>query len=174
MNTASPRPNVDLPAGISPTKLDLDASIADAFVIPKTDAVNQVPVTGWRTTLTRGFDSGFKGSSTQLVLQLREADLSFGPAALYTGGTAAVYARVRFKSSVIDGAGKEVQRIAGEVVARDAATSPTPEAMTANASQAVEAMYESIAAKIAEPGKAEPGKGEPDDRLRDRAIQKGR
>jgi hypothetical protein len=153
VNAATPHPNVDLPAALSPKKLELAPAIADAFVIPKTDAVNQVPVTGWRTTLARGFESGFKDSASQLVLQLREADLSFGPAALGRGGTAAVRARIRFKSSLLDASGKEVGRVFGEVEARDAATSPTPEAMTANASQAVEAMYEAIAAKLAGPAK---------------------
>jgi hypothetical protein len=150
VNAASPRPNVDLPAAISPVKLDLDPAIVDEFVIPKTDAVNQVPVTGWRSTLSKGFENGFKGGSSTFVLQLREADLSFGPAAIGPGGTAAVRARIRFKSSIVDASGKELARVGGEVVARDAATSPSPEGMTANASEAVEAMYEGIAAKIGE------------------------
>ena len=153
VDPASPRPNVDLPAAISPAKLTLDPSIQDSFVIPKTGSVNEVPVSGWRTTLTRGFEAGYKGGSTGLVLVLREAELTFGPAAIGSGGTAAVRARIRFKSSVENAAGKEVGRITGEVMARDAATSPTPEAMTANAAQAVEALYEGIAAKIAEPAK---------------------
>ncbi|MEO6777093.1 MAG: hypothetical protein ABI467_29450 [Kofleriaceae bacterium] len=153
VDPASPRPNVDLPAASAPGRVELAPAILDSFVIPKTGSVNQVPVTGWRGTLLRGFQSGFGTGSSGQVLVLREAELTFGPAAIGTGGTAAVRARIRFKSSLSDASGTEVGRISGEVSARDAATSPTPEAMTANAAQAVEAMYEQIAEKIAHPDK---------------------
>jgi hypothetical protein len=110
-------------------------------------------VSGWRTTLTQAFANGFKGGSVDRVLVLREAELTFGPAAIGPQGTAAVRARIRFKSSIADASGKEVIRISGDVIARDAATTPTLEAMTANASQATEAMYEQIADKIEHPEK---------------------
>lgn len=150
VDPASPRPNVDLPAAVSPSKLELDESIADQFVIPKSDSINAVPVSGWRTTLTRGFDSGFKGGTSGLVLQIREADLTFSPAALRGGITSAARARIRFKASILDPSGKELARVSGDADAHDAATQPQPPAMTANAAQAVEAMYEGIAAKLAE------------------------
>ena len=152
VDPASPRPNIDLPAAQAPRKLELDPSIVDAFVVPKTDAVNAVPVSGWRTTLMRGFASGFRESSSSRSLKLREVQLSFGPVAIGLGGTAAVRATIRFKVSVLDESGEEVERESGEVSARDAATRPAPEAMTANASQAVEAMYEAIASKISQAG----------------------
>lgn len=151
VDPASPRPNVDLAPAVSPVSLTLDASIRDSFVIPHTPSVNEVPVSGWRGTLTRGFDAAFKGGASDHVLVLREAELSFGPAAIGMGGTAAVRAHIRFKSSLVDPSGNEVGRISGDVDARDAATSPNPEAMTMNAAQATEAMYEQIADRIAHP-----------------------
>jgi hypothetical protein len=110
VDPASPRPNVDLAAAISPASLTLDASIRDSFVIPRTPSVNEVPVSGWRGTLTRGFDAGFKGGASGRVLVLREAELSFGPAAIGMGGTAAVRAHIRFKSSLVDPSGAELGR----------------------------------------------------------------
>ncbi len=151
VDPASPRPNVDLPSAMSPAAVTLAPGIPDQVVIPKTPSVNAVPVSGWRTTLTRAFENGFKGGSKERVLVLREAELTFGPAALGPGGTAAVRAHIRFKSTVADPSGNELIRIFGEVEARDAATVPTAEAMTANAAQATEAMYEQIAKKILHP-----------------------
>ena len=138
---------------MSPGTLTIAPAIADSFVIPSSPSVNAVPVNGWRGTLERGFEAGFQGGPHDHVLILRDAELSFGPAAIGRGGTAAVRAHIRFKSSLADAAGTELARISGDVDARDAATSPTPEAMTLNASQATEAMYEAIAQKIAHPDK---------------------
>jgi hypothetical protein len=107
----------------------------------------------------RGFTSGFNGGSSHRSLRLRDLQLSFSPVALGPGGTAAVRATIRFKASVLDENGEEVERESGEVSARDAATRPTPEAITANASQAVEAMYEAIAVKIVEEASAQPSNG---------------
>jgi len=103
--------------------------------------------------------SGFSGGSSHRSLRLRLVQLSFSPVALGPGGTAAVRATIRFKASVLDENGEEVERESGEVSARDAATRPTPEAITANASQAVEAMYETIAAKIVEEASAPQSNG---------------
>jgi hypothetical protein len=44
VDPASPRPNIDLLPTQMPHRLELDPSIMDAFVVPKTDAVNEVPV----------------------------------------------------------------------------------------------------------------------------------
>jgi hypothetical protein len=159
VDPASPHPNIDLLPTQMPHTLELDPSIMDAFVVPKTDAVNEVPVSGWRSTLMRGFTSGFIGGSSHRSLRLRDLQLSFSPVALGPGGTAAVRATIRFKASVLDENGEEVERESGEVSARDAATRPTPEAITANASQAVEAMYEAIAVKIVEEASAQPSNG---------------
>lgn len=150
VDPASPRPNVDLPAAAAPSKLQLDDSIVDQFVIPKSDSVNAVPVSGWRSTLTHGFESGFKGGTSGLVLQIREADLTFAPAALIGGVTAAARARIRYKASLLDPSGKEIARLSGDADAHDVATRPQPSALTANAAQAVEAMYEAIAAALVE------------------------
>jgi hypothetical protein len=151
VDPASPRPNVNISPDITPIKLTLDPEIPDNFVIPETPAVNQVPVNGWRGTLTAAFHNAFKGGASDRVLILRVAALSFGPAVLSETGTEAVRARLRFKASVTNASGQELSRISGDVVSRDAATTASPEAMTASASQATEAMYEQIADKLAHP-----------------------
>src|SRR5262249_32181194 len=111
------------------------------------------------------------GGESHNVLVVREAELTFGPAALSTGGTAAVRATIRFKSSVTDADGRELGRISGEVYARDAATSPTAAAMTANASQAIEAMYEEIGNKIAHPSDLSRAPSDPENSTRSEEIR---
>src|SRR6185436_813547 len=125
VDPASPRPNVDLPPEMSPSALTLDPAIPDSFVIPKTPSVNKVPVSGWRSTLTAAFHNGFKVAPGGPVVILREASLSFGPAAIKAAGTAAVRARIRFKATITDASGQELGRISGDVDAHDAATVPS-------------------------------------------------
>jgi len=131
-------------AARSPSALQLDASILDAYTIPSTASVNAVPVTGWRGTLESGFHSAFPGASSGRTLQLLQAELSFGAAAVGMGGTAAVRASIRFKARLLDASGKELGAVAGTADAHDANTSASEGGMTANASEAVEALYEML------------------------------
>jgi hypothetical protein len=104
---AAPRPNVMLAQDKTPAALLLDPGIPDAFVIPGTGSVNSVPVRGWRGTLEAGFRSAFPpGSPTGRTLELIEAELTFAPAAVGFGGTAAVRATIRFKARVLDARGR--------------------------------------------------------------------
>ena len=85
VDPASPHPSIDLLPAQTPRKLELDPSIMEAFVVSKTDAVNEVPVSAWRSTLMRGFTSGFTGGSSNRSLRLGpktdplEVDLNYNP-----------------------------------------------------------------------------------------------
>jgi hypothetical protein len=146
---AAPRPNVMLAQDKTPAALVLDPGIADTFVIPGTGSVNSVPVRGWRGTLEAGFRSAFPpGSPTGRKLELIEAELTFAPAAVGFGGTAAVRANIRFKARVLDASGKEIGVLAGNAAAREANVSASEAGMTDNASKAVEALYEVLATEL--------------------------
>jgi hypothetical protein len=132
-----------------PAAIVLDPAIRDEFVIPGTGSVRQVTVRSWRTTLTAGYQSAFltAGSSGRRLLLLK-ADLSFGPAAVSSAGTAAVFAAIRYQAKLLDSSGNELGAIAGNAQAREANTSVREAAMTDNASKAVEALYEALAADL--------------------------
>jgi hypothetical protein len=145
---AAPRPNVMLAQDKTPAALVLDPGIPDVFVIPGTGSVNKVPVRGWRGTLEAGYRSAFPAGSTGRTLELIEAELTFAPAAVGFGGTAAVRATIRFKARVQDASGKEIGVLAGNVAAREANVSASEAGMTDNASKAVEALYEALATEL--------------------------
>jgi hypothetical protein len=145
---ATPRPNVAIAPEKRPAKLVLGPAVADAYVVPKTGSVNEVPVRGWRGTLEAGYASAFPAAPTGRTLTIEEAELSFSPAAAGPGGTAAVYAVIRFKARVVDETGTKGGELAGTAQAREADVSPTEEGMTDNAAKAVEAMYEVIVAEL--------------------------
>ncbi len=141
---SSPHPNVMLPANKVPGTLVLAPEITENFTIAGNASVNEVPVRGWRSTLTAGFRNAFpSGAEGGPKLELIEANLSFAPAAVGSGGTAAVVATIRFKARVIDRTGERA--LAGTVRAREANTSASEAGMTDNASKAVEALYEALA-----------------------------
>jgi hypothetical protein len=146
---ATPKPNVMLAQSQTPSQLVLASSIQDAFTIPSSGSVNSVPVSGWRSTLEYGFHSAFPtGSPDGRRLELLLAELAFGAAGVGMGGTAAVRASIRFKARLLDRSGGELAVLAGTAIARDANTSASPEGMTANASQAVEVLYEKLATDL--------------------------
>lgn len=145
---ASPHPNVMVHASEAPAALVLAPTIAESFVIPGTGSINQVNVTGWRTTLETGFHNAFpaeSGSGRQL--ELLQAELGFSPRAVGRGGTAAVSANIRFKARLVSRSGEELGVLAGTAQAREAITRPS--GMTDNASKAVEAMYEMLTEELA-------------------------
>jgi hypothetical protein len=145
---SSPRPNILLTADKTPARLVMGPAIKNDLTIADTASVNEVPVRGWRVTLEYGFRNAFPRAESGRTLELIEAELSFGPAAVGPGGTAAVVAHVRFKARVTDAAGAEVAALAGTATAREANTSASEEGMTRNAQLAVEALYEKLAAEL--------------------------
>jgi hypothetical protein len=145
----SPRPNVIVAPDKVPAAIVLDPAIRDEFVIPGTGSVRDVTVRSWRTTLTTGYQNAFPtagGSGRRLVLL--KADLSFGPAAVSSSGTSAVVAAIRYQARLLDSSGNELGAIAGNAEAREVNTSPREAAMTDNASKAVDALYEALAANL--------------------------
>jgi hypothetical protein len=145
---SSPRPNVVIAQGKAPSALVLAPAIADDFVIAKTGSVNEVPVRGWRHTLESGFKSAFPTPGDGRKLELMEAELSFAPAAVGMGGTAAVWAQIRFKARAVDASGNELGVLAGTVKAKEANVSATEAGMTENASKAVESLFEVLTAEL--------------------------
>ncbi|HSC88523.1 MAG TPA: hypothetical protein VLC09_14675 [Polyangiaceae bacterium] len=152
VGVGSPKPNVALSGDKAPAELELDAAVPDAFTTPKT-SVTAVEVTGWRTTLTNGFQAAFGGATSSYKLHIVMAELSFAPAAVSSGGGVhAVRAQVRYKVRIVGSDGAELGVATGTVEAREANAVASEEAMTANASQAVEAMYETISAQLSGEG----------------------
>jgi len=145
---SSPRPNILLTADKTPARLVMGPAVKNEFTIPDTASVNEVPVRGWRVTLEYGFRNAFPQATSGRTLELIEAELSFGPAAVGRGGTAAVVGAIRFKARVLDASGAEVGALAGTATAREANTSASEEGMTRNAQLAVEALYEKVAAEL--------------------------
>jgi hypothetical protein len=146
---ASPRPNVMLAQDKTPSVLALMPTIRNDYVIPGTGSVDAVPVRGWQSTLAAGFRNAFPTlTNSGRKLELYEAELSFAPAAVGMGGTAAVVAQIRYKARATDSAGKELGVLAGTVKAREANVSATEAGMTDNASKAVEALYETLATEL--------------------------
>jgi hypothetical protein len=148
VSPASPRPNVMLAEAKTPASLVLAPDIANDFVIPQNASMNAVPVHGWRQTLEAGFHNAFPSGSAGRKLELFSAELTFAPAAVGRGGTAAVVATIRFKARVLDPSGKELAVLAATAVAREANVSPSEAGMTDNASKAVEALYEVLTAEL--------------------------
>ena len=145
---ASPHPNVILAAAKTPGTLVLGPAVSDNFTVAGTASVNEVPVSGWRSTINTGFRNAFPSAvENGRKLELMQADLSFAPAAVGRGGTAAVVATIRFKARVVDATG-ERGVLAGTVHAREANTSASEEGMTDNAAKAIEALYEMLTAEL--------------------------
>ena len=145
---ASPRPNVIVAPEKAPVSLVLAPTVPDDFVIPDSGSVNEVPVKSWRQTLTAGFQSAFPRGGVGRRLEILQAELSFGPAAVGRGGTAAVIAQIRFKARLFDETGNEIGALAGTSHAREANVSASEAGMTDNATKAVESLYEVLATEL--------------------------
>lgn len=146
----TPKPNVAVSADSAPAALKLHDSIKDDFTTSEDGGVMAVPVKGWRSTLTNGFESAFSPSGKQgRTLEILSADLSFAPAAVAANhNVVAVRAQIRYKARLLSEDGSELGIIAGTADARDANSSPKSETMTSNAAQAVEAMYEALTVEL--------------------------
>ena len=145
---ATPHPNVVVAPEKAPGTLVLGPSVDNDFVIPATGSVREVPVHGWRATLEAAFHSAFSAPSSDRKLEILEARLSFAPAAVSRGATAAVTATIAFKARVLDGHDVELGIVAGTAQAKEANVSVTEAAMTDSAAKAVESLYEALTAEL--------------------------
>lgn len=150
---SSPQPNILVPQKLAPASLVLGPAIKDDFLIPATRSVSEVPVQRWRQTLTTGFRNAFPAARGEpgRKLELIEAELSFGPAAVSPqmfDRTTAVYGTIRFKARLLSASGEEEAAIAGTVHSREANVSATTEGMTESAMKVVEALYERLATDL--------------------------
>ena len=145
----TPHPNLVSAPERTPAQLTFSDAILDGFAIPETGTVRTVQVTGWRGTLEDAFQSAFpSGGVSGLTLELVSTELTFTPLAMdSTGTTRAVKAVIRFRARLLS-EGTEIAVVAGTAEAREAITSPSTAEMTRSAGQAVEAMFEAIAAEI--------------------------
>jgi hypothetical protein len=149
VGTASPRPNVDVDQLSQTLSFVIDDSIKDAYEVPAQAAIAAVSVTGWRKTLRAGYDAGLSSASgagpDNLEVRLVRADLTFSSAAVTAEGTAvAARAHVTYQARLVDSTGKVLRKSSGTAIAKTAVTSKYE--ATANASAAVESMFELIAA----------------------------
>lgn len=151
----NPKPNVMVRPDIAPSRLVVDASVKDSFVISHPGAYLDVHVTGWRQSLQNGFGNAFPaGATSGRTLELLQANLSFAPAAASTWGVAAVVAMIRFKARLVDRTGTEVASLAGTAQAREllpTPTGPADEALARNAAEAIEALYEQLSERLIAP-----------------------
>jgi hypothetical protein len=150
---SAPQPNILVPQKLAPASLVLGPAIQDDFLIPATRSVSEVPVQRWRQTLTTGFRNAFPAARGEpgRKLELIEAELSFGPAAVSPqmfDRTTAVYGTIRFKARLLSATGEEEAAIAGTVHSREANVSATTEGMTESAMKVVEALYERLATDL--------------------------
>jgi hypothetical protein len=147
---ASPKPNVAVELDRAPSSLAFGDEVQSSFTVPETGAVREIKVTDWRATLQEGFDAAFSGGGREdRQLRLERTELSFTPLAMDSGGTTrAVAAQIRFLAQMTDAPGATIFQVADTVRARDAITSPGAAETTRSAGQAVEAMYERIAAAL--------------------------
>lgn len=150
---SAPQPNILVPQKLAPASLALGPAIKDEFLIPATRSVSEVPVQSWRQTLTTGFRNAFPAARGEpgRKLELIEAELSFGPAAVSPqmfDRTTAVYGTIRFKARLLSASGEEEAAIAGTVHSREANVSATTEGMTESAMKVVEALFERLATDL--------------------------
>jgi hypothetical protein len=148
---SSPTPAAAISQARAPSTLVLAQGIANDFVTPQANGVTEVPVKGWRDTLTAGFQNAYPNGSSGRTLAFDLAELSFAPAAVDSQhGVRAIRAQIKFKVRVLDAAGAEVAIVTGRVEAPEANTAPRSESMTTNVRKAVEVLFEAITAKMNE------------------------
>ena len=117
VEAGSPRPNVDLPKSERSLRLQLEAAVRDEYGSELYGAT--IPVSGWRSTLERGFQSAFAGAfklsdkNADLTVVVAEAELVFaGTAYTRTGKPVSAEAQVRYKARLLDENGTVVRRSA--------------------------------------------------------------
>ena len=146
---ASPHPNVLIPDDAAPGAIVLAPGIADAFVLPRSPGLRAISVVGWRTTLEAGFHDAFPSGRGGRTLEILAAELSFSPAALGPGGvTGGVVGHdpLQAPARATRPARRRIGILAGTARAREMVVHPR--AVTDNASKAVEALYETLAAEL--------------------------
>jgi hypothetical protein len=158
VRASTPRPAVVLHPGPEAETLAfvLDG-VPDYFVLPPAPAVHAIEVSGFTTTLTRGFAAAFSvfplpapGATADVTLTLSHVELSFAPTA--TGGP--LIARIKFEARLARRDGSSSSAIGNTAIAKGevslaAATGPEADALiTANVTTAVEALYELIARQL--------------------------
>jgi hypothetical protein len=147
-----PSPNVLVPSRGQGLSLEIAPGVLDSFVAQGDANLTAVPVNGWRATLENGFKAGFAPStgSPHIVVKIHRAKLDWIMTAAYANGqrlagAAAAVARIEFAAEILRD-GVAADQITGEVLSTQAWTDVGGSSLTAR--EAVEKMYEKIAAKL--------------------------
>jgi hypothetical protein len=142
----NPRPLLNIDRNVS-VELALDAAVQDDFVIPESAQLLAVRVTGWRKSITAGFDNAFGRSTSpagkKLVIDVVRPD--FVPLVVRrSGGAVMSTSQIQYRASLMDENGQVINRTVGTVTAKKVGQSTWDE----NLESSLEAMYEDIGNKF--------------------------
>lgn len=166
---ADPSPNVALVQSKARLALRIEPDVPDTYVHPRTSGIGPTDVKQWHETLQAGFEQGIApsfaapGAGADFVLVLKKAELAMVPAAVSGDGyVVSGRAQVRFQAQLLDATGQPVRAVSGTVESKT--SSSRMEDATLLAGDAVEGMYEEIAAKLLQdlPAQSAPAPGEKD------------
>ncbi|MSP60342.1 MAG: hypothetical protein EXR72_08370 [Myxococcales bacterium] len=146
---ANPQPKIHLPPSPTTLRLVLAPAVADAFQVRR-DPILRTEVTGWRGTLTRGFESGpgarfaspAAGAPADLVLEITAASVDLQTIEV-AHQNVVLSARVdlTYSARLLDARGQELHATTASIRRLARWThDPTP-----SVESAVAAMYEAIA-----------------------------
>jgi hypothetical protein len=171
--TASrPRPNIALSARPEKLTLQLEHDVRDRYQVPAQQGIKPIDVNDWHVSLRSGFDAAFRntfqGSGDPLVLSIERADLVLTPSAVgvqsmrttrvsrrsrvqrttVQTGVTAVRARITYRAQLLDRSGKVLATSAATAESKGSTTVASEEEMTRLSGDAIETMYEMIAADL--------------------------
>lgn len=100
IRATAPRPNLVIQDGNAPAALPFGDEVVDEFDVPNSDALSDVRVSGWRTTLTFGFRNGLRRyRSNEQRLSIDSTKLTIPPTTINgSGATLAVVATIRYRA----------------------------------------------------------------------------
>jgi hypothetical protein len=172
VTASQPRPNIALSARAEKLTLQLKDNVRDTYQVPAQQGIKPINVNDWHVSLRAGFDAAFKnsfqGSGDQLVLSIERADLVLTPSAVgvqsmrtrrvsrrsrvqrttVQSGVTAVRAQVTYRAQLLDKNGKVIGMSAATAESKGSTTVASEEEMTRLSGDAIETMYEMIAADL--------------------------
>ncbi len=157
---ANPRPNIDLKESHQVLNLRLSSKIPNDFDMPTINLMYTPHVSGWRSSLKRGFRNGFgeyfdlsPDARPDLVLEITEALPEIVMTQNATGytaggvyhstGQAAGNAQIRYRARLLDAQGRVLKKSFGTVPSKRTFTNIFEG--TAVVESAVETLYEAVA-----------------------------
>jgi hypothetical protein len=172
VTASQPRPNIALSARTEKLSLQLKDNVRDKYQVPAQQGIKSINVNDWHVSLRSGFDAAFRGafqgSGDPLVLTIERADLVLTPSAVgvqsmrtrrvsrrsrvqrttVQTGVTAVRAQITFRARLLDKNGKVLGTSASTAESKGSTTVASEEEMTRLSGDAIETMYEMIAADL--------------------------